>query len=69
MSVITVEATDQDSSLSENGQVEYNIEEGSQGKFVMNNGTIYTAANAAFDYDVQKEYILRVRQATFLIHI
>ncbi|XP_071106139.1 cadherin-87A-like [Haliotis cracherodii] len=60
VSVITVEATDQDSSLSENGQVEYNIEEGSQGRFVMYNGTIHTATNAAFDYDVQKEYILRV---------
>ncbi|XP_067670802.1 cadherin-87A-like [Haliotis asinina] len=58
--VVRVEATDQDSSRSENGRVEYNIEEGAQGRFVMDNGSIYTATNAAFDFDIQNQYLLRV---------
>ncbi|XP_046569688.1 cadherin-87A-like isoform X3 [Haliotis rubra] len=58
--VVRVEATDQDSSRSVNGRVEYSIEEGAQDKFVMDNGSIHTSTNAAFDYDIQNQYMLRV---------
>ncbi|XP_067673629.1 cadherin-87A-like [Haliotis asinina] len=60
--VLTVTATDQDSATTNNGKIEYGIETGAQGKFVINgeSGAISTASDASFDYDTQRRYILLV---------
>ncbi|KAK6187126.1 hypothetical protein SNE40_005218 [Patella caerulea] len=60
--VILITATDDDSPTSENGKIEYTIVSGSQGKFVIdrNSGQISTSSVATFDYDVQREYQLRI---------
>ncbi|XP_071106393.1 cadherin-87A-like [Haliotis cracherodii] len=60
--VLTVTATDLDSATTDNGRIEYGIENGAQGKFVIDgqSGAISTASDATFDYDVQRQYVMQV---------
>ncbi len=60
--MLTVTATDQDSPTTNNGKIEYGIETGAQGKFVINglSGAISTSTDASFDYDKERQYILLV---------
>lgn len=60
--ILNVSARDADSPTSDAGKVDYSINTGALGKFVINSssGEIKTAPDATFDYDVQDKYIIQV---------
>ena len=72
-SILTISASDNDDSTSENGQVEYNLVSGNVGgRFELdkNTGELLVSQGAVFDFQTQNLYIMQVREIfrlTFLI--
>ena len=66
----TVRADDPDPSDRDEGRVQYSITRGSQGKFIINQdaGVITVSAGSTFDYDVQREYEMRVSSLMIYIY-
>ncbi|XP_052071538.1 protocadherin Fat 4-like isoform X2 [Mytilus californianus] len=60
--ILTVRAQDKDSPTSDAGKIDYSINTGASGKFVINtaSGDISTSPDATFDFDVKKEYVMQV---------
>lgn len=60
--VLTVKANDKDSSTTGAGIIDYSIEIGASGKFVINGttGVISTSLDATFDYDLTRMYNMTV---------
>ncbi|KAL3876984.1 hypothetical protein ACJMK2_034754 [Sinanodonta woodiana] len=62
LSILTVKANDADDPSTGSGQVRYNIQDGDQGKFVIDDttGRFSTSADATFNFDTQKQFIITV---------
>ncbi|XP_071128543.1 cadherin-87A-like isoform X4 [Mytilus edulis] len=60
--ILTVRAQDKDSPTSDAGKIDYSINTGASGKFMINtaSGDISTSPDATFDFDVKKEYVMQV---------
>lgn len=60
--VLTVKANDKDSPTTGAGIIDYSIEIGASGKFVINGttGVISTSLDATFDYDLTRMYNMTV---------
>ena len=60
--VLTVQAQDDDSPTSDAGKIDYSINTGAFGKFVIDSksGNISTSADATFDFDVKNQYVMQV---------
>lgn len=67
--VIRVTATDADSPATSNGQIDFSIQSGAQGKFTVVNAKrngnffeadIVTTADATFNYETQNQYVMTV---------
>jgi hypothetical protein len=66
--VLTVHAQDDDSPTSDAGKIDYSINTGAFGKFVINptSGEISTSADATFDFDVKNQYVMQVCDNLFI---
>ncbi|KAK3593636.1 hypothetical protein CHS0354_025527 [Potamilus streckersoni] len=62
ISILTVKANDADDPSTGSGQIKYSIQDGDQGKFVIDEitGRFSTSLDATFNFDTQKQYIITV---------
>ena len=69
MFVLAVKANDQDSPTTGAGIIDYSIEIGASGKFVINGttGVISTSLDATFDYDSTSMYNMTVSAYSIMI--
>lgn len=60
--VLKVRAVDKDSPTSDAGKIDYSIDTGAFGKFVIDSttGEIFTSFDATFDFDVKNQYVMQV---------